>query len=253
MSRLALLDIFLAFLAGLRRQLPGRRPGLGPAPAGAAASSGPARSSGLGPLLFLRPWRIAAGVCFGLACGTKWSAIYVLAAFGLLVWAWDSGARRTSGLRHPTLKVFVVDELPSVVLDPAGRVRGVRAHVDRLAAARGRVREGIRQADWGTYWRNDATGSYPRRPVAPFALALPPRPLRLPHRCARSQEQQWRSTRHTYQSASRRVADPQPSGRGGRAARHPARRPGLRSATHVPAPGAAPRDTRAVVGRHRWR
>ena len=42
----------------------------------------------------VRPWQLAAGVCFGLACGTKWSGLYVLAAFGVLVVAWEVFLRR---------------------------------------------------------------------------------------------------------------------------------------------------------------
>lgn len=42
----------------------------------------------------VRPWQLAAGVCFGLACGTKWSGLYVLAAFGVLVVAWEVLVRR---------------------------------------------------------------------------------------------------------------------------------------------------------------
>ena len=41
-----------------------------------------------------RPWQLLAGVCFGLACGTKWSGVYVLAAFGLAVVVWEVVARR---------------------------------------------------------------------------------------------------------------------------------------------------------------
>jgi dolichyl-phosphate-mannose--protein O-mannosyl transferase len=51
----------------------------------------------LGPAMILRPWRIAAGVCFGLALGTKWNALFPLAAFALLSLAWDVGARRLAG------------------------------------------------------------------------------------------------------------------------------------------------------------
>ncbi|WP_051966437.1 dolichyl-phosphate-mannose--protein mannosyltransferase [Kitasatospora mediocidica] len=48
-----------------------------------------------------RPWRLAAGVCLGLACGTKWSGAYSLAAFGLLTVAWDVGAYRAAGAARP--------------------------------------------------------------------------------------------------------------------------------------------------------
>jgi dolichyl-phosphate-mannose-protein mannosyltransferase len=40
-----------------------------------------------------RPWRLAAGVSFGLACGTKWSGIWVLAVFGIVTVVWDAQAR----------------------------------------------------------------------------------------------------------------------------------------------------------------
>ena len=50
-----------------------------------------------GPVVALRPWRIAAGICFGLALGSKWNALYPLAAFALLSLAWDVGARSLAG------------------------------------------------------------------------------------------------------------------------------------------------------------
>ena len=76
-------------LPALRRGLPGQRPRLVPRPAGAGWCDGPIRPATAGD-------RCAAccsargcslgGVCFGLAVGTKWTALYPLAAFGLLVW-----------------------------------------------------------------------------------------------------------------------------------------------------------------------
>lgn len=42
----------------------------------------------------IRPWQFAAGACFGMAAGTKWSAVYVIAVFGLLVLGWEVFARR---------------------------------------------------------------------------------------------------------------------------------------------------------------
>jgi dolichyl-phosphate-mannose-protein mannosyltransferase len=50
-----------------------------------------------GPTLLWRPWRLAAGVCFGVAAATKWNAAFAIAAFGLLTWFWDIGARRAIG------------------------------------------------------------------------------------------------------------------------------------------------------------
>ncbi|MFI6639317.1 dolichyl-phosphate-mannose--protein mannosyltransferase [Streptomyces sp. NPDC050504] len=62
-----------------------------------------------------RPWRLAAGVLLGLACGTKWNGLYVLAAFGLLTVAWDVGARRVAGAVRPYAAVAKRDLLPAFV------------------------------------------------------------------------------------------------------------------------------------------
>ncbi|WP_425470047.1 dolichyl-phosphate-mannose--protein mannosyltransferase [Streptomyces tateyamensis] len=69
--------------------------------------------------LGLRPYRLAAGVCVGLACSTKWSGMYVAAFFGLLTVFWDLGARRVAGARRPVWTTLRRDTLPafaSVVL-----------------------------------------------------------------------------------------------------------------------------------------
>ncbi|NNM46717.1 dolichyl-phosphate-mannose--protein mannosyltransferase [Knoellia koreensis] len=57
-------------------------------------------ATGLGPWLGWRPWRWVAGICLGLAAGTKWSGLFFLVAFGLMTVWWDLGARRAAGLRH---------------------------------------------------------------------------------------------------------------------------------------------------------
>ncbi|MFJ8626955.1 dolichyl-phosphate-mannose--protein mannosyltransferase [Kitasatospora sp. NPDC093550] len=60
-----------------------------------------------------RPYRIAAGVCIGLTCATKWSGLYVMAAFGLMSVLWDVGARRLAGAPHPLRAVLARDVLPA--------------------------------------------------------------------------------------------------------------------------------------------
>ena len=114
LSRLALLDIFVAFFVLLgvhclvldrdwfRRRLADRV-----GPQGSGAGFGPVRG------LLLRPWLVAAGVSFGLAVGTKWAALYPLAAFGLLSWLWSSGARRSFGIRWSVVKSALVDGVPA--------------------------------------------------------------------------------------------------------------------------------------------
>jgi dolichyl-phosphate-mannose-protein mannosyltransferase len=51
-----------------------------------------------GPALWWRPWVVAAGLAFGLACSVKWSGAYFLAAFGLYLVVVDALARRRAGL-----------------------------------------------------------------------------------------------------------------------------------------------------------
>ena len=110
LSRLALLDIFLAFwmllavhLLVVDRDWTRARM----AASDEVTEWGPLRG------LWFRPWRLLAGVCFGLAIGTKWSAILPLAAFGLLVWLWDAGARRSLGVRMALLRSALVDGVPA--------------------------------------------------------------------------------------------------------------------------------------------
>ena len=68
-----------------------------------------------GPALMFRPWRIAAGVCFGLALGSKWNALYALAAFALLSLAWDIGARRLAGAGWNSNRGLFRDGIPAFV------------------------------------------------------------------------------------------------------------------------------------------
>jgi len=108
MSRTSLLDIFLSFwvLAAFgallmdrddaRRRLAAR---LGRQAAATGTGVPTLLQLAAGPWLGIRWWRLAAGVCLGLAVGTKWSALFFLAGFGLLTVFWDLSARRTAGVR----------------------------------------------------------------------------------------------------------------------------------------------------------
>jgi dolichyl-phosphate-mannose--protein O-mannosyl transferase len=62
--------------------------------------------AGFGPRLGLRPWRWVAGVAIGLACGTKWSGVWFLVAFGLLTVFWDVSTRRLIGVQRPYAATF---------------------------------------------------------------------------------------------------------------------------------------------------
>jgi dolichyl-phosphate-mannose--protein O-mannosyl transferase len=119
LSRLALLDIYVAFflLSAVSclvadRDWGRRRMATLVERAGPEWSPG----TGYGPVRGLRwrPWRLAAGVLFGLAIGSKWSALVPLAAFGVLVVVWDAGVRRSVGVRWAFLKASVTDGLLAV-------------------------------------------------------------------------------------------------------------------------------------------
>ncbi|WP_242900861.1 dolichyl-phosphate-mannose--protein mannosyltransferase [Actinomadura terrae] len=111
-SRAALLDIFVMFwiLAGFaclvndrdrsRRQLAERIEAGDPSP--------------YGPFL-LHGWRWAAGVCLGLACATKWTGVFYIAAFGLMVVLWDYGARRAAAVRQPFAGTVLLEAGPAFV------------------------------------------------------------------------------------------------------------------------------------------
>ncbi|MGC5018632.1 dolichyl-phosphate-mannose--protein mannosyltransferase [Micromonospora sp. DT47] len=60
-------------------------------------------------------WRLVAGVLLGCACAVKWSAVYFVPAFGLLVLLWEVGVRRSAGVRRPW-RDALLDELPWLVL-----------------------------------------------------------------------------------------------------------------------------------------
>jgi dolichyl-phosphate-mannose--protein O-mannosyl transferase len=51
-----------------------------------------------GPRLGMRWYLLGAGVALGLATSVKWSGLYFLAAFGILVVVWDMADRRAAGI-----------------------------------------------------------------------------------------------------------------------------------------------------------
>jgi dolichyl-phosphate-mannose--protein O-mannosyl transferase len=166
LSRLALLDLFLGFfvLCAVSCMVADRdwvRSRMARAvPAGARLSP-----DSWGPLLLWRPWRLATGICWGLALGTKWSALFPLAAFGLLLWWWDAGARRSFGVRRALLKSAFIDALPAlgyVVLVPflvyVATWTGWLLHASAYERALSDTQYG---PYWGSYLRRDASGFLP--------------------------------------------------------------------------------------------
>ncbi len=121
LSRAALLDIFLLFFVlaafgalvldrDARRRRWGRAldDGLDPSRPGRAGR--PPGGWRTWPW-----WRLAAGVLIGCACAVKWSALYFVPAFALLVLLWEVGVRRSAGVRRPW-RDTLLDELPWLVL-----------------------------------------------------------------------------------------------------------------------------------------
>ena len=51
-----------------------------------------------GPILWNRPWIIAAGAALGAACAVKWSGVWVLAGLGVYLVVTDALARRQAGV-----------------------------------------------------------------------------------------------------------------------------------------------------------
>jgi dolichyl-phosphate-mannose-protein mannosyltransferase len=113
-SRMGMLDIYLAFFVLLafgcllldRDQVRQRL--------AVAVREGWATESPYGPWLGFRWWRLATGVSLGLACGSKWSAVFFVAAFGLLTVFWDLTARRAAGVSRPWLGSILKDVLPGL-------------------------------------------------------------------------------------------------------------------------------------------
>lgn len=74
---------------------------------------------GWGPVVWWRPWLIAAGVLFGLDAGVKWSGFYFLAVFGVYVVITDALARRRAGLEFwPTAAAFKQGPVSALMLVP---------------------------------------------------------------------------------------------------------------------------------------
>jgi dolichyl-phosphate-mannose-protein mannosyltransferase len=97
-----------------------------------------------GPALMFRPWRIAAGVCFGLALGSKWNALYGLAAFALLSLAWDIGARRLAGAGWRANRALFRDGIPAFL-----SLVGVSAVIYLSTWASWLATRGGYDRDWG--------------------------------------------------------------------------------------------------------
>ena len=162
LSRLALLDIFVAFfmLCAVSCLVADRDWFRARLAAGAEGGS-PAT----GPRVWWRPWLLAGGLFWGLALGTKWSAAYPWVAFGIVVLVWCWGGRRSFGARGSTVRRLVVDAVPVaayLVLLPA--VVYVLTWTGWLMHA-GVYEQHLSHTQYGPYWgsylEHDAHGFFP--------------------------------------------------------------------------------------------
>ncbi|WP_405134721.1 dolichyl-phosphate-mannose--protein mannosyltransferase [Nocardia sp. NBC_01388] len=113
-SRLGMLDIFQAiFVLGAFGCLIVDRDEMR-ARIALAYAEGRIDDSEYGPRFGVRWWRFGAGVLLGLACGTKWSGLYYVAAFGIMSVAFDLAARRGYRVRRPWAGTAVRDVGPSL-------------------------------------------------------------------------------------------------------------------------------------------
>ncbi|UYQ62588.1 dolichyl-phosphate-mannose--protein mannosyltransferase [Streptomyces peucetius] len=111
-----------------------------------------------------RPWRLTAGVMLGLAAGTKWNGLFILAAFGLMTVLWDVGARRAAGAVQPYLAVLKKDLVPAFVSTvPVAFVTYMASWTGWLVTDKGYYRNwastgGGKDSDWSwlfpDWWRS---------------------------------------------------------------------------------------------------
>jgi len=146
LSRVALLDGFLtlfvvlgAILIWRDQEAIGRR----------LRSSTP--GSALGPILWRRPWLLAAGLAFGAAAAVKWSGLYPLAAFLLLITARDTILRRRTAER-PWLGSLRQAAVTAAIALPAALLSYVASWTGWIVTSGGQDRV-AGEAWWVSLWR----------------------------------------------------------------------------------------------------
>jgi dolichyl-phosphate-mannose-protein mannosyltransferase len=99
LSRTAILDIFVMFwvLAAFGFLVIDRDRTIARLSDAASAAAESGEPDTVGPRLGIRWLRVAAGLCLGAACASKWNGLWFLIAFAGLAIIWDLGARRAAG------------------------------------------------------------------------------------------------------------------------------------------------------------
>ncbi len=117
----------------------------------------------------VRPWQLAAGVCLGLAAGTKWSGVYVLAVFGVAVVVWETIARRRfrrDAGRHRTLtRRSLLSTTLSVGVPAFASLVGIAAVVYLATWTGWLLNHGVYEQRFGLGYGDEAAwGSYVQTP-----------------------------------------------------------------------------------------
>ncbi len=99
------------------------------------------------PILWRRPWLLGAGLVFGAAAGIKWSGLYPLAAFLVLIVILDLFRRRAVAERLALLRAFTQALVTAVIALPTAAVAYLATWTGWIVTADG--------------WGRQAEGSWP--------------------------------------------------------------------------------------------
>jgi dolichyl-phosphate-mannose--protein O-mannosyl transferase len=151
LSRIALLDVFLTFFVALaflflvldRTRHIDRLVTL--------VRRRPDPAYGLGPLVWNRPWLVAAGAAAGAATAVKWSGLYALAAIGVYAVVSDALARRRAGVALWTWGALRQAVASFLLLVPVALVVYVASWTGWLVSAGGYDRQASTNP-WEALW-----------------------------------------------------------------------------------------------------
>ncbi|GAA1940379.1 phospholipid carrier-dependent glycosyltransferase [Microbacterium aoyamense] len=153
MSRVALLDVFLAFfvLLAFWFVLLDRGRFLQRLDAAVEARTTDDGPPDWGPVLWNRPWIIAAGAAVGAATAVKWSGLYVAASLGIYLVVTDALARRRAGVQQWPMDAVRQGLATFVLLVPVAFVVYLASWTSWLVTDGGYGRHAITEAGDG-FW-----------------------------------------------------------------------------------------------------
>jgi len=94
-----------------------------------------------GPVLWNRPWLVAAGVALGAATAVKWSGLYAMAGLGIYLVVTDALARRRAGIAYwPSDALFRQGPVTFLLLVPTAAIVYIASWTGWLLSAGGHNR-----------------------------------------------------------------------------------------------------------------